>query len=669
MIAREPRLRSVLAFCLFEAAFYVAYRYAMSFSQASASPFWFPDSVMLCALLLNPRGRWWIFVLGALPIRLFSEVARDIPLWFLLTTFTIDSIRNVLTALALRRFIKNPIRFETVQEFLLFCGWAVVLFPAVFAFGGAAARSLRGHEFWPAWEQWFLGNALAHLVVTPALIYWVFGASWKIEMTSAKRWLEGALLVVALIVTGYLAFDTSFGSTGFEEPRFYAPVPFLFWAAIRFGMLGASGAIAIIATLSVQAALAGRGPFSEPSPADTALALQHFLLLRAAPLYLVAILTEQRQSIEQSLRESQERMSRAVKAAHLWLWDWDIVGDHVWLTDPHPRETDPVRRVPVRLDAIVQSVHPDDRDALRKGLASAMTGDGHYEGRYRYTLRDGRLRWVAAVGRVEFDTARNAVRMRGVSRDITDSVKTEQQLHQQRDELVQLSRVALLGELSGSLAHELNQPLTAILANAQAAQRFLQQDNADLAEVREILGDIVADDRRAGEIIQRLRQLFRRGAIQRQPLALNELVRDVVKLAHGELTSADVDVRAELADDLPMISGDRVELQQVLLNLITNGCHAMSGAARPGRQLLVRTGFRDDEGVRVTVADVGHGIPDEHLSHIFDPFFTTRPEGMGLGLTVCRTIVNAHEGRLWAENNPERGASFHFVLPRAGATR
>jgi C4-dicarboxylate-specific signal transduction histidine kinase len=144
---------------------------------------------------------------------------------------------------------------------------------------------------------------------------------------------------------------------------------------------------------------------------------------------------------------------------------------------------------------------------------------------------------------------------------------------------------------------------------------------------------------------------------------MNELVRDVVKLAHGELTSADVDLRAELADDLPMISGDRVELQQVLLNLITNGCHAMSGVARPGRQLLVRTGFRVAEGVRVTVADVGHGIPDNQLSHIFDPFFTTRPEGMGLGLTVCRTIVNAHEGRLWAENNPERGASFHFVLP------
>jgi|RhiMethySRZTD1v2_1073278.scaffolds.fasta_scaffold16190_5 two-component system, LuxR family, sensor kinase FixL len=667
-IVREPRPRAMLAFCLFAAAYYVAYRYAMAFSQATASPFWFPDSVLLCAFLLNPRGRWWIFILGTLPIRLFSEIARDIPTWFLLTTFTIDSTRNLLTALALRRFLKNPLRFETVQDFVLYCAFAVSLFPAVFALGGAAARSARGHDFWTAWEQWFLGNALAHLVVTPAILYWVFGAPWKIEVKSAKRWLEGALLAAALVVTGYLAFDTGSGSTDFAEPRFYAPVPFLFWAAIRFGMPGASGAIAALAVLSVQAALAGRGLFSGQPPADTALALQHFLLLRAAPLYLIAILIEQRRSVERSLLETQERMSRAVKAANLWLWEWDIVNNQIWLTDPRPDKTDLGLSAPIRADVIMQSIHPDDRDGLRKGLAKAMTGNVRYEDRYRYTPRDGRLRWVLAVGRVELDAAGNPIRMRGVSRDITDSVKIEQQLQQQRDELVQISRVALLGELSGSLAHELNQPLTAILANAQAAQRFLSQDNVDLDEVREILGDIVADDRRAGEIIQRLRQLFRRGALQWQPIEINELVRDVAKLAHGELTGADVDLHTELADDLPLINGDRVPLQQLLLNLITNGCHAMADIARPGRRLTVRTEFRAEEGVRVTVSDVGHGIPEEHLPHIFDPFFTTRPAGMGLGLTVCRTIVNAHQGKLWAENNGDRGASFHVVLPRANAS-
>src|SRR6266566_2096481 len=224
-------VQGVLAFCLFEAAFYFAYRYGMSFSQALASPFWFPDSVLLCALLLTGRGLWPIFLLGALPIRLFSEVAHDIPLWFLLATYAIDSARGVLTALVLRRVMRNAVRFESVQEFAAFCLWAVLLTPAASAFAGAFARQALGHEFWSAWEQWFLGNALTHLVVTPVILYWVFGAS---------------------------------------------------------------GAVAIIALLSVEAALEGRGPFSGQSPAGAALALQHFLLLRAAPLYLIAILRDRK---------------------------------------------------------------------------------------------------------------------------------------------------------------------------------------------------------------------------------------------------------------------------------------------------------------------------------------------------------------------------------------
>lgn len=663
LMERRPLLSSVLAFLLFEAAFYFAYRYGMSFSHAVASPFWFPDSVLLCALLLSQPASWPIYVLGALPIRLFSEVARDVPLWFLLATFAIDSAKGALTALALRRFIKNPIRFETVQAFALFCLWAVLLIPAASAFGGAAARHALGHDFWLAWEQWFLGDALAHLVVTPMILYWVVGAPWEIRAVSTTRWLEGALLALGLVVTGYLAFDTQSGWLGFAEPRFYAPVPFLFWAAIRFGMFGASGAIVIIAFVSVESALAGHGPFAGQSPVDTALALQHFLLLRAAPLYLIAILTEQRKGVERSLRESQERMSLAATAADLWLWEWDIVRDQIWLTDPSRAQVSPGRFAPVHLDAFMQTLHPDDRDGVVHGLAKSMSGGGDYEGKYRITLPDGRLRWVASFGRVEFDATRQPVRLRGVSRDVTQSHQVEQQIQQQRDELAQLSRIAVLGELSGSLAHELSQPLTAILSNAQAAERFLDHDRVDPKELREILHDIVADDRRAADIIQRLRELFKRGAMQHQQIEINELVRDALKLAQSALVSQEVDVRAELGDHLPPIGGDRVQLQQLLLNLLTNACHAMSDGVSRGRRLVVRTGVAGQAGVRVTVSDSGPGIPLDALPRIFEPFFTTRPEGMGLGLTVCRTIINAHRGELWAENNADHGASFHVVLP------
>ena len=653
----------VLAFLVFQVAFYYAYRYGMAFSQAVASPFWFPDSVLLCALLLSPPRVWAIFVLGALPIRVFSEVARDIPLWFLLSTYAIDSVRGVLTALILRRVLKNPLRFETVQEFASFCLWAVVLVPAASALAGAFARQALGHAFWPSWEQWFLGNALAHLVVTPAILYWVFGARWDVRATTRGRWLEGGLLALGLVVSGYVAFGTQSEGPGFADSRFYAPVPFLFWAAIRFGMLGASGAIAAIAFLSVEAALEGRGPFAGHSPGDTAAALQQFLLLRAAPLYLVAILIEQRKGVEQSLRESQERMSLAAMAADLWLWEWDLLKDQIWLTNPGGGHAGAGRFAPMRFETFLQTVHPEDRSEVLGGLSRCRSG-ADYEGKYRLSL-SGRLRWIATVGRVELNASGRVIRIRGVSRDITRSREVEQQVQQQRDELAHLSRVAALGELSGSLAHELNQPLAAILTNAQAAQRFLAQDRHDPKDIREILDDIVADDARASAIIQRLRQLFKRGRIQSEPIEINDLISDALKLAENDLARDAIDLRTELTLDLPPILGDRIQLQQLLLNLIGNACNAMVEGAADGRRLVLRTAPVDGDGVCVSVTDSGPGIPDECLPRIFDPFFTTRPDGMGLGLTVCRTIIGGHRGKLWAENNADRGASFHFVLPCA----
>ena len=257
-------------------AFYFAYRYGMSFSQACAAPFWFPDSVLLCALLLTQPRYWWFLVVAVLPIRLFVGFSFDVPLWFLLGAFAIDSAKGLLTAAILRRFLKNPLRLETVREFGVFCLFAVLLIPAASAFAGAALRHAHGYAYWPAWEQWFLGNVLTHLVVTPAIFYLVLTAPWKMSMPSTKRWVEGGLLTAGLILTGHAALAMEPGEIAFTEPRFYAPVPFLFWAAIRFGMFGATGAIAILAFLSVEAALVGRGPFSGQSPADTALALQQF---------------------------------------------------------------------------------------------------------------------------------------------------------------------------------------------------------------------------------------------------------------------------------------------------------------------------------------------------------------------------------------------------------
>jgi C4-dicarboxylate-specific signal transduction histidine kinase len=217
--------------------------------------------------------------------------------------------------------------------------------------------------------------------------------------------------------------------------------------------------------------------------------------------------------------------------------------------------------------------------------------------------------------------------------------------------------------LAGSLAHELNQPLTAILSNAQAAQRFLAHDQPDLNEVRDILVDIVAEDKRAGEVIRRLRPLLKKGEVQRLPLNVNEVVLEALELVRGDLVNHGVAAQTELAPDLPVLHGDRVQLQQVLLNLVMNACDAMAGAARDDRQITIRTDLAGDGLVRVSVVDSGPGIAPDKLEQVFEPFYTTKPHGMGLGLAVCRTIIMAHGGKLWAANNPGRGASFHFALP------
>jgi two-component system sensor kinase FixL len=221
-----------------------------------------------------------------------------------------------------------------------------------------------------------------------------------------------------------------------------------------------------------------------------------------------------------------------------------------------------------------------------------------------------------------------------------------------------------MGELTASLAHELNQPLTAILSNAQAAQRILASDKADLADIRDILGDIVEDDKRAGEVIHRLRGFLKKSNLELSTLDIGELVSQVARLVSSDAILRNVSIRLELAPGLPPVCGDRVQLQQVILNLLMNGLDAMRESGEGERTLVLRT-LRADPPASVVVAveDSGVGIDEADLDHVFHAFYTTKPEGLGMGLAIARSIVEAHGGRLEARNNPERGATFSFTLP------
>lgn len=310
----------------------------------------------------------------------------------------------------------------------------------------------------------------------------------------------------------------------------------------------------------------------------------------------------------------------------------------------------------------VNRIHPDDREwAVTVCTAAALDGRDHVM-QYRVLTADGRVLWLHDMVRVLPRRPDGRRQLRSVMIDITERKQAELEIQQQRQLLTHLTRVSTLGELSGALAHELSQPLTSILSNAQAAQRFLDSESVDLAELREILKDIVDDDRRAGAVIRRWRTLLRKGETQLNPLDLNEVTNDVLRLAHGELIAHRVTVTARLTPGLPVVLGDRVGLQQVLLNLIVNACDAMKHNEPARRHLTVSTEPDGADIVQVAIADRGDGIPADKIERVFEPFFTTKDNGLGLGLSICRSIVAAHGGRLWVDNNADRGATFFFAL-------
>jgi len=419
--------------------------------------------------------------------------------------------------------------------------------PIVSSFLDAALVSLVGwgeRGYWDLVGTRIFSNTLAALTVAPLILTWAAIDVSRLRAARLVRYAEAAALFMGLLATCMLVFDLPQLDTHTAPALFYAPLPFLVWAALRFGPAGTTSAIAVMVVATIFGTVNGLGPFAGSTPQETALEMQLFLSAVAVPMLLLAVVLDERARVELDARE-------------------------------------------------------------------------------------------------------------------------------QRLQLTHLSRVAMLGELSGGIAHELNQPLTAILSNAQAAQHLVGNKSADPEILVEILRDIIAADQRAGEVIRRLRTLFKRGETQFQPLDANELVHEVLSIVHGDLVTRSVEVVPELAAALPKVQGDRVELEQVMLNLVMNACDAMAGLPPEQRRIRVRTRAVDVEGgaVQVSFGDCGPGFTPEQYAKLFEPFYTTKPRGLGLGLSISRAIIRAHHGRLWGSSTPGAGAAFHFVLPALRAKR
>jgi two-component system, LuxR family, sensor kinase FixL len=372
-----------------------------------------------------------------------------------------------------------------------------------------------------------------------------------------------------------------------------------------------------------------------------------------------------------SLRETQRRMNLAADAAKLGLWVWEPGSDEVWATPRCCAMLGLPAATHFSLGDFTERVHPDDRELVAHRLRRALAHGVPYEVQYRVQWPGGGDRWIEATGRVDAPDAGGTRRVHGVCIDITESRLAEQEAARLRDEVSHVGRVSMMGQLAASLAHEINQPLGAILRNAEAAELFLQNPVPDLDEIRAIVADIRHDDQRAGAVIDRMRSLLRRQDLCARAVDVGELFADVRMLVRADATARRVRLElGEVPADLPAVRGDRVHLQQVLINLVFNAMDALDDAPGSARRVGVEAQGRDGQWIEVSVSDTGTGIEADRLTHIFEPFFTTKASGMGMGLSISRTIVEAHGGRLWAASRPEGGTVFSFTLPvmPAGAT-
>jgi PAS domain S-box-containing protein len=380
--------------------------------------------------------------------------------------------------------------------------------------------------------------------------------------------------------------------------------------------------------------------------------------------YEIASETLRATQLARELHTSEQKVELASAAAGVGMWTWDIGNREGWASAKAQGLLGLRNSEHLTEARFMDTVHPDDRDAVKLVIERSMTTDhNELEVEYRVQPRGAETRWVSARGRVERNAAGTPILMRGVLLDISARRRSEIELQRLQGQLAHTSRVSMMGELATAIAHELHQPLGAILRNAEAAELFLEHEPPNLDELRAILADIRADDQRAREVIERLRALLKRRSIEPHALPLGEVLMNVAALTRVDAAARCIPVEIDSGLGVPQIMGDGVHLQQVLLNLVLNAMDAIDGAKSRQRLITVRAEYRGGRQVDVMVSDTGPGIPPGDLGLIFEPFFTTKASGMGIGLSVSRTIIEAHGGRLWAQNNATEGATFRFTLP------
>jgi PAS domain S-box-containing protein len=377
----------------------------------------------------------------------------------------------------------------------------------------------------------------------------------------------------------------------------------------------------------------------------------------------IAGIAIERQRQHEILREREARINLAAESADLAFWILYPEQNAAWMSEKGRLMYGFDSNLPLTCDLILSRVHPDERADVKAAYDRSCALSGTFESEHRLLLPYGKTRWVIMRGRCLKDEEGNLLETIGVTLDVSAQKQADLQLQHQREEMAHRNRVSLMGEMTASFAHELNQPLTAIANNASAARRFLERGNIDPTLLQQLLQDMVADSQRAGEVIRGIRSLVRKETSARALLDLNAVITDTVRLVSSDVLSRESVVTTELDPQLPQVNATLVQIQQVLLNLIMNALDAIEGLPPFERRIIIRT--RSDKGdvAEVSVRDFGTGLPKDQPDKVFDHFFSTKQKGMGMGLAIVRSIVEAHGGTIVGENATDRGARMIVRLP------
>ena len=367
---------------------------------------------------------------------------------------------------------------------------------------------------------------------------------------------------------------------------------------------------------------------------------------------------------EQALKRSEFYLAQAERISHTGCWARNTRTGEVFWSEEEWRifGLDP-KKTELTYQVFLNVIHPDDRPLVETISAGAVRSGQPYDIPYRIVLNDGSIKHLHMVGNPVFHESGEVREYIGVTVDVTDRKRAETALQEAQSELARVARLTTMGEFAASIAHEINQPLAAIVAHGQAARRWLNRDRPNLLEAKEAMASAVDAANRTSEVMGRIRSLLRNDEPEYSAIDINSVIRDVLTLTNLTLQTRNVLVRTRLLADLPQVRGDRVGLQQVLMNLITNGADAMSSITDRPRILHIESQMEASDSVLVAVADAGTGFNPDIADRIFDRLFTTKPNGMGLGLSICRSIIEAHGGRLWASPGFPHGAVFQFTMP------